>query len=269
MYFAFGSSSSPWNSFSMLFIHSAFILWSLFCYKIVLLLLPPGVSMSSHICWYNFCFRCFGMSYFVCIVWSYVSIFLIFLLSSGPSYLFTQVVSFVLIVLLCSFLSEHILAFFVCLRIFACCFRYLICVFSLTYHPGFEFLFLFFRGNQIFSLTNFAPAYISSFNSVMLFVEIYVINSFISSVSILTGFLSWFLFFLDSDLFKISTSLSSSGISASFFAFEYVVFRLLLLGVSIRLGCSDFSVFSVSLIVSGSSWPVSLFICLCISNISR
>ena len=69
------------------------------------------------------------------------------------------------------FLSQHIPAFLFSLIIFACC-RFRISVSSLIPHPRFEFLFVFFRGTQISSQ-------ISPFNSVMMFVEICVNNSFI------------------------------------------------------------------------------------------
>ena len=49
--------------------------------------------------------------------------------------------------------------FFLCLIIFACFRRFLICVCSLISHPGFEFLFASFMGTSILSRTNFTPAY--------------------------------------------------------------------------------------------------------------
>ena len=55
------------------------------------------------------------------------------------------------------FSSPHIPAFFLCLLIFDCC-RFLISVSSLISHPGFEFLFVLYRGTQILSQTTFAPA---------------------------------------------------------------------------------------------------------------
>ena len=39
------------------------------------------------------------------------------------------------------FLSQHILAFFFCLRIFVCCRSFLICISSLIFPPGFQFLY--------------------------------------------------------------------------------------------------------------------------------
>ena len=85
------------------------------------------------------------------------------------------------------FSSQYILDFFLCLSIFACC-RFRICVYSLISKPGIDFLVVFFRGTPILSQTNFAPALISSFNSVMLFVEIYIDKLFIFSVSTVTVF---------------------------------------------------------------------------------
>ena len=72
--------------------------------------------------------------------------------------------------LLFLFSSQRILAFFLYLSIFAYCRRILICVFSLISHPGFEFLFIFFRGTRFLAHTIFVPSSICSFNSVMLFV---------------------------------------------------------------------------------------------------
>ena len=51
---------------------------------------------------------------------------------------------------------------------------FFICVCSRSSHPGFDFSFVLFDGLPIFLQTNFAPAQISSFDSVILFVDIYV-----------------------------------------------------------------------------------------------
>ena len=102
-------------------------------------------------------FRCFGMSCFVCIVWSYLCIFLVFVLSTVPSDLSFRILSFALIVLLCSF-RPNIFPRFSSVSIFTCCWSFLICVSSLISHPCFEFLFVFFKGTTIFSQTNFTPA---------------------------------------------------------------------------------------------------------------
>ena len=61
--------------------------------------------------------------------------------------------------------SEYIFMF--CFSTFACSF--LICDFNLSSHLGFNFLSVF-RSIPIFSLTNIAPAYIKSFNSLLLLV---------------------------------------------------------------------------------------------------
>ena len=152
----------------------------------------------------------FGISYSICIVWSYGVIFLDFLLLPIPSDLLLLVVSFILIVLLCFVRLNIFSDFFLCLSIFVCCHRFLICVSSLISHSGFEFLFVFLRGTLILSKTNFSPALISSFNSVMFFVKKYINNPFSFSVSTSTFFQSWFLrdcnvvFFSNVILFKIS-----------------------------------------------------------------
>ena len=56
------------------------------------------------------------------------------------------------------FSSHHIPAFCLCPIIFGSCCRFLICVSNRISHPGFEFLFVFFRGTPILSWTNFALA---------------------------------------------------------------------------------------------------------------
>ena len=79
-----------------------------------------------------------------------------------------------------------------------------------------------FKGTLIFSRTNFAPAYIKSFNSVMSFVRIFVNKSLTFSVSDLTVLQSWFLregnvvFFSDMILLMASTLVFPLG---SVFAF--------------------------------------------------
>ena len=78
---------------------------SIFCSKIVLLPSHSVEGMSSHLSPLfagRIFFCCFGMSCLVCIVWSYPDIFSVILLSPVPSDLSLQVVSFVLIVLLCT-----------------------------------------------------------------------------------------------------------------------------------------------------------------------
>ena len=110
----------------------------------------------------------------------------------------------------------------------------------------------------------------------MLFIEMCVNHSFIFSVSALTVFQSWFLkdrnvvFFSDIIFFIISTFIFfSSCVSLYSVRLGCVAFRLVLLCVSVRLDGYYFSVFSVWIIVLGSCWLDSQFICWCISNISR
>ena len=67
-------------------------------------------------------------------------------------------------------------------RILTYCRSLFICDSSLSSHPDFDFLSVVFKGTPIFSQTRFAPAYIKSFNSEMLFVEIFVNKSFTFSV---------------------------------------------------------------------------------------
>ena len=156
------------------------------------------------------------------------------------------------------------------LCIFACCPRFLICISSLISHPGFEFLSVFFLGILILVQTNFSPAYISSFYSLMLFVEICINNSFIFSVFALTIFLSWFLkesrvvFFSDIILFTVSVFIFSSCVWVCSVVFRCVVFRLPLLCVSIWLGCSCFSVITV--LYSGFVHVIPYFIRWCVSK---
>ena len=70
------------------------------------------------------------------------------------------------------FSFQYIPAFFISFVIFACCRKFLFCIFSRISQPGFEFLFVLFKETPILSLTNFVLTYISSFNSAMFFVEI-------------------------------------------------------------------------------------------------
>ena len=84
---------------------------AIFCSKIVLLSSHSVVSMSSHflpLFTARMFFRSFGKYCFVCIVWSYIGMCLVFLLSPVPSDLFSRVVSFVL---LCSFRLDIFLRF--------------------------------------------------------------------------------------------------------------------------------------------------------------
>ena len=106
----------------------------------------------------------------MCIVLSSLDIFLVFLLSPGPSDLFPRVVLFVLLVLV----------FFFRPKIFLCFFCLIIQVLS--------FCSCSFGKHRFFSQTNIIPAEIISFNSVMLFVEMCMNSSFFFFVSALTVF---------------------------------------------------------------------------------
>ena len=104
--FTFRPSSSP---FSMLFINSVSELQSLLSHillKNCFASLEYGCGYVCEpflpTCWKNF-FRCCEITCFVCIVWSYLCIFLVFLLSPLPSDLSLWVLSIVLMVLRCSF----------------------------------------------------------------------------------------------------------------------------------------------------------------------
>ena len=115
------------------------------------------------------------------------------------------------------------------LSLFACC-NFLFCDFNLCSHPGFDFLSVVYSGTLIFSQTNFAPAYIKSFSSVM-FVGIFINRSLTLSVLDFTVLLSWFtresnvVFFSDRILFMISTFIFSSRVSVCVVVFA--VFLLL------------------------------------------
>ena len=153
--------------------------------------------------------------------------------------------------------------------IFACC-SLSICNSSLSSYLGFDFLPMVFKGTPIFPQTNFAPAYIKSFNSGM-FVGIFVNNSFTFSVSDLTVLQSWFLkegnvvFFSDMILLMVYTLVFSSWVSVCICVFaEHES-----LSYSVWLGVSGFPVFIVSVTVVKVCWCVCLYICWWISSISR
>ena len=98
--------------------------------------------------------------------------------------------------------------------ILACC-DFLFCDSNLSSDLGFDFLPVVVRGAPIFSLINFTPAYIKSFNFVILFIGIFVNRSFTLSVSDFTDLQSWFLregnvvFLSNKSLFMISTFIIS------------------------------------------------------------
>ena len=226
--------------------------------------LLPGVGrIFSH---------CFGLSCFFCIVLPFVNISLIFLLLSVLSGLFSQVVFSFFRVLpfpFCSYVFQR-LSFV--LSFWPVFIDFFISVFSQISHPGFDFFLLLFEGNPIFSQTNFAPAEIRSFNSVILFIDIYHNTAFILFVSFLTVIHSMFLndskvvFSLFIILFKFSRFTFCSCDSACSRLFGCVVFPSSEVGGSFRLG-------SFSLLIPDVSGTVllscSLFIFWCIFSISR
>ena len=160
-----GLSSSPSSSLVILFIHSGFslcFLVAIFSSKIVRFLWHPVVGMFS--C-HSFpvvgriFFRCFGKSYFVCIVLPFVDISLIFLLWPALSGLFTQVVLLFFSCVACfCFLFPLISAPLFFLSFWFVFVVYFICISSGIFHPGFDCFFVLFEGIPIFSQTNFAPA---------------------------------------------------------------------------------------------------------------
>ena len=172
------------------------------------------------------------MSCFICIISSYLSIFLVFLFS--PNIFWFNLSSCILCTKCVAFLfSSHILVFFFCLSIFACCRRFFIRVSTLISHPGVEVVFVFFKWTPIFSLANFTRHCL--FRLILWFYSLrYVfIIRFLYSVSILTVFQSSFqkdgnaVFFFDCIL-NIVCSLIVFLVLAFFPLFLCVVFWLLL-----------------------------------------
>ena len=131
-----GSSSRTCNSFSMLFIHSAFLLCSFrshILFQNFGVSFHPIVGISSCILYLlagRSIFLCFGMSCFVWIVWPCLGIFLVFFLSSVPSDVCPRVVLFVLLVVLLLAFHLNILPFFfLFLCIVARCRRFFLSLF--------------------------------------------------------------------------------------------------------------------------------------------
>ena len=141
----------PYCLIIRLFRYGPFV--AIFFSKIVLFPCHPVVVMSLCILPQlasRISFRCFRMSCLVCIIIFSLSIFLVYLLSPVPSGLFPRVVSFVLIVVLLFSvlpnlfqLSFPVLSFLLVVEFF------FVCVSSLSSHPGFKILFVFFRGTPI------------------------------------------------------------------------------------------------------------------------
>ena len=145
----------------------------LFCFLVTRLLMSSCILdlLASRIfsLFWNvfFCLYRFILSRYLFSLSSFASTF--WFISSSCIVYFACYVAFL-------FSSKHIPAFFLCLIIFTCCRRFLFCVSSLISHPDFVFLFMFFWETPILLQTNFVSAYVSSFNSVMLFPEIFVNN---------------------------------------------------------------------------------------------
>ena len=135
------------NSFSMSFIHLVFLLCS-FCSRF--LLQNCFVSFASTVVGMYSCilhllagrifFHCFRMTCFICIVWSCLSIFLVFLLLPLPFDLSSWVVLFFYLLCFSSFFIPTYFHVFLFLSIFACYYRFPICVSSLISDPGFDAL---------------------------------------------------------------------------------------------------------------------------------
>ena len=144
------------NFFPMLLIHSAFFVMSLSSH---ILLENCFVSLSSgcgcalvHSPLFagRLIFRCFGISYFICIVLFCLGTFCLpsfactfWFISSSCMVCFNCCIAFL-------FSFQPIPASFLCFIIFACCRRFVMCVSSRIFHPGFEFLFVFFLGEHRF-----------------------------------------------------------------------------------------------------------------------
>ena len=137
------------------------------------------------------------------------------------------------------------------LNTFACCYNFFTYPSSLISHPGFIFLFGFLWATPIQSRTKFAPAWISSFNSVMFLVVVFGYNLFNFSLSSLTFFQSSFLgegniVFFSVMIFFNSTFIWFSFVNIYYLVLRCVVFRFSVFRVSIQLTKSCFSVSSLS-----------------------
>ena len=185
------------------------------------------------------------MSRFVCIVLPFVYISLIFACTfwfiCWSCIVSSSCVAF-------SFLFLIIPSSILCFIILTCFRRFFIYVSSRNSHPGFDFSSVLFERILIFSQSNFAPAWICSFNSVILFVTIYVSTSFILFDSALTVLHSLFLnnckvvFSLFKILFKFSrfNFCSCDSVCSGLFGcavFGCVGFPFSEVGGSFRLGC--------------------------------
>ena len=130
--------------FSVMFSSFPYFPPKLFCFLVIWLLVCLHALSSGLLVEFSF----FVLEYLVCIP--------VFLLTLVPSDLSRDVFFHCCVDFL--FQSQHISAFFLYLRIFACCRRFLICVSSLISHSGFDFLFVLFRGTPTLSRNYFDPA---------------------------------------------------------------------------------------------------------------
>ena len=161
--FASGHSTSLCNSFSMLHIHSVFMIDSLcshIWHQIVLLPLHLVTTLSScilHRLVSIFFFLLFWnvQCYFFCLVLSRyllsVSFFANIFGFISSSHIVNLLIYFVLVLS-----YQHIPLCFLFLGTFACCRTFFTCPSSLISHPGFAFLFGFLWGTLILSQISFA-----------------------------------------------------------------------------------------------------------------
>ena len=134
------------NSFSILFIHSTFLLYSHILLQNCFYILHVFPYLQV-----EFSFIFFRKSCFVCIIWS--SCRYLFSLPSFTRSFWFITSSFIVCSNCIAFLisSQHIFALFFCLSVFVCCWKFSICVYRLISHPGFEFLVVFFKGARFFT----------------------------------------------------------------------------------------------------------------------
>ena len=152
--FGLKSSSSSCISFSMLIIHillqNCSASFSSSCWCVSVHSVPTSRIFSFFLLWnVLFCLYCFVLSQYRFSFLSFACSF--WFISSSCIVCVNCCVAIV-------FSFQHLSAFYLCLSIFACRRRFLICASSLISDPGFEFLFVFFRVTLILSLTNFTPA---------------------------------------------------------------------------------------------------------------
>ena len=120
--FSFESSSSPCNFFSVLFIYSAFLLCFLCSHILLQNCCFPVIRLLVCLRAFSSYLRVGFLSLFWNVPFCLYCLIPSFLLSPVPPDLFPRVSLVVLItMLLFLFSSQHILGFFLCLIIFACC----------------------------------------------------------------------------------------------------------------------------------------------------